>query len=608
MSNEDLINFNFEVDESKMENEYTATDIQWIYINDLNNGQYPNGWVNWSNVNIIGASAEKYFDWKQGYVVIPHGVILNVQTGSFGTLTAGNSTFTSENTFAIGCKGSHHLVDLPQIKFAGAAVNRNSNYNNFWMNENLKKKTLDQMNILGDILGFEFDTADSYELSPNFGEFNNRLRATQTSGTTMVPSLINQPRAFRNQGHFDRMCKSNYDNINTTNSGSIFNQTNGTFTLNSSINSLQTGLVGAYDSAFQPVGVNGQTATPGNPIQYLVFQFVSVIPLCELSEFYKNLPSIQSSLGFELRTQLNCANNNSWTVNYTAADPATSANHTVTSIIANQSVGNSCPYMLSQAGVNNNTGLNVHGGVTNNAFSIRIQPYIGYYATTTLTQNFANNGFSGGSGIPCRIYVPQINYTPQYNKMILASPQKTILYNDYYIDLIQNQAGNSSQVTRLFNTQLGKVRQLIVLPYFSAKTNAPVTYRSPLSSAPTTVSFCRLSNFNIKIAGQNVLIEPLQYNTQFYINNLLPILGQLNGNSYNSEYISGQIKKSDWEKCYNAYVLDIRRVLDEVSDTTQKSFQLDWRVDTNNTYDFMVLIVYQNSLTVDRLTGTITSV
>ena len=162
-------------------------------------------------------------------------------------------------------------------------------------------------------------------------------------------------------------------------------------------------------------------------------------------------------------------------------------------------------------------------------------------------------------------------------------------------------------VTRLFNTQLGKVRNIYILPFFSAKQNAPVTYRSPLSSAPNTVSFCRLSNFNIRIAAQNVLIEPLQYNTQFYINNLLPLLAQNNGNSYVSDYFSGQVTKSMWEKCYNVYSLDIRRVVDEVTDTASKSFQLEWKIDTNNTYDFLVFIVYQNSLAIDRLTGTITS-
>ena len=609
MSNEDLIAFNFETDLETIENQYTATDIQWIYINDLNQSQYPNGWINWSNVNIIGASADKYFDWKMGYLLIPHGVILST-TGSFGTTNAANAEFfhSSENTMAIGCKGSHHLIDLPQIKFAGAPVNRNSNYNNFWMNENLKKKTADQMKIIGDILGFEFDSADSYELSGNYGEINNRLRATTDAGQTAIPQLLNQPTAFRNQGHFDRLLKSNYDNIALVNSKSIFSPTNGTFTSTSSTNSLQTGLVGVYDREFSEIDPDGTGAQNTNRIQHLVYQFVSVVPLSELSDFYKNLPSIQSSLGFELRTQLNCANNNSWTINYAAANPANPGMHTITGIVANQSVGNTCPYMLTQAGFNGaNTGLSVFGGATGTGFSITIKPFIGYYANTPLTANIVSNGFSGSSGVPCRIYVPQITYTPSISKMIINSPQKTILYNDYYIDQITTQPGNGQMVTRLFNTQLGKVRNIYILPFFSAKDRSPVTYKSPLSSAPNTVSFCRLSNFNIRIAAQNVLIEPLQYNTQFYINNLLPLLAQNNGNSYVSDYFSGQVTKSMWEKCYNVYSLDITRVVDEVTDTASKSFQLEWKIDTNNTYDFLVFIVYQNSLAIDRLTGTITS-
>jgi len=54
MTSLDAIDFNFQVDETKMENIYPANDVQWIYINDLNNNNYSNNYINFSNMTIIG--------------------------------------------------------------------------------------------------------------------------------------------------------------------------------------------------------------------------------------------------------------------------------------------------------------------------------------------------------------------------------------------------------------------------------------------------------------------------------------------------------------------------------------------------------------------------
>jgi hypothetical protein len=138
-------------------------------------------------------------------------------------------------------------------------------------------------------------------------------------------------------------------------------------------------------------------------------------------------------------------------------------------------------------------------------------------------------------------------------------------------------------------------------------TNAPISYQSLLSSAPNTCTLCRLSNFNIQIGGVNIFSEPMQYVNQFYIHNVLPLLAQENGNSIKSQFFSGQISKSSWEKAYNVHSLDLRRVADEVQDAQSKSFQLSFKIDTTATYDFIIIVTFQNSLTVDRVSGMITS-
>ena len=507
MSQSDLIDFNFDVDAQEQLNMYPASDIQWIYINDNNQGNYANGWVNWSNVSLIGSSSDKFFDWSQAYAIIPYGVVLTASgTGvpSFGATNGTNFTHSPENVFACAPKGNHHLIDLVQAKFGGVSINRNSNYNNFYINETFKSQNADQSKLLGDVMCSFLDDADSYYIDATLGDINNRLTGKPTN-----LSSGNNGQTFPNNGFLKRCVKSNHDNTAYAGNTSVFN-TGGTHNNTAFLNSLSQGLVGCYDST----GVISSGGTNRNT--RLVFQYVATVPLCEVNDFFQKLPSVQSSLGFELRTQLNVASNNSWVINYNGATAG--SEFVPSSIIANQSVGNTCPFMVAPA--SNTIASNVGQGLgmavnatSATAWSLTINPFIGYYGNAP---TLVNGLPSGSTSLPCRIYVPQINYTPSYTKMILSQPSAKLLYNDFYVDMILNQnTATTNQVTRLFNVNLSRVRTMYIIPYLSSKANAPVSYRSPISSAPTTCSFCRISNCNISIGGQNVFIEPLQQINQF---------------------------------------------------------------------------------------------
>lgn len=604
MSQSDLIDFNFDVDAQEQSNMYPASDIQWIYINDNNQGNYANGWVNWSNVSLIGSSSDKYFDWSQAYAMIPYGVVLTASgTGvpSFGTVNGVNFIHSPENAFACAPKGNHHLIDLVQAKFGGVSINRNSNYNNFFINETFKSQNVDQAKLLGDIMCSYLDNADAYYIDNTLGDVNNRL----TGRTNLATGNVGQ--TYANDGFLKRCIKGNHDNTSYAGNTSLFNigGANAVNNATAFLNSLSTGLVGAYDST----GVISTGNT--NRVTRLVFQYVATVPLSEVNDFFAKLPSVQSSLGFELRTQLNVATNNTWNINYTAGvASATGSEHTISSIVANQSVGNTCPFMVSACsntiGTNPSLGLGMAVNATaSTAWSLEMRPFIGYYGN----QPTLLNGLpSGSTSVPCRIYVPQISYTPSYTKMILSQPSAKLLYDDFYVDQILNvNSATSNQVTRLFNVNLSRVRTMYIIPYLSAKANAPVSYRSPISSAPNTCSFCRISNCNIQIAGQNIFIEPLQQINQFYNNNVMQLMANINGNSLKSKFMSGQITSTMWQKAYNVFAFDMKKVEDEVQDNVLKSFQINFKVDTVNTYDFMILLTYQNEMNIDRLTGQVTS-
>ena len=65
MSNS-LFEFNYQHDQQPTNNSYPVNDVQWIYINDINvGGNYGNGYINFTNVSVIGNSVEKQYLWSQ---------------------------------------------------------------------------------------------------------------------------------------------------------------------------------------------------------------------------------------------------------------------------------------------------------------------------------------------------------------------------------------------------------------------------------------------------------------------------------------------------------------------------------------------------------------
>jgi hypothetical protein len=247
------------------------------------------------------------------------------------------------------------------------------------------------------------------------------------------------------------------------------------------------------------------------------------------------MPSVASSTGFELRLQMNLSKENSYQIRYNAIASNTTVANLVTS---NQIVGHCCPFMLANPSTDRTTGLRTAGtGLVNGTMTIRAN--IGCKNETGQLASF-----QGSTGNPVRIFLPSVNFNNDYIKQIIQNPQYSLKYIDYYVDSDLNKSQGSS-LSRLFNIQLSRVRNLYIIPFLSSPTNAfPSPVNSPISSAPITCSIARLRNFIIQIGGQNIFSEVQNFNYQFYNNNSLSIMADINGNSLKSKFFSGQISKS----------------------------------------------------------------
>jgi hypothetical protein len=451
------------------------------------------------------------------------------------------------------------------------------------MNERIKTYNSDKYRLYGDILCHEWDTGSGISYSSTIGERNNNtLGATLATGTN--PGII------VNEGHISRCTKTNMDLTNVNHSS-------------------LASFMGAGNNSLKDTG--NQNALVYHNTDGLVFQGVAIIPLSELHDFFKNMPSVASSTGFELRLQSNLSRENSYVTRYDAIPAANVLAQIPNLVTSQQIVGHCCPFLLANPSGNGTTGLSINttGAIAANS-TITVKACIGWLNNTG--QLAGQNQLAGSVGNPCRIFLPAINYNNDYIKQIVQNPQYSLKYMDYYVDMDEGREQGST-ISRLFNVQLSRVRTLYIIPFLSGSATVPSPFNSPISSAPITCTPCRLKNFNIQIGGANIFTEAQNFNYQFYNNNALSLMADVNGNSLKSKFFSGQITKSMWENGYNVYSINLEKVTDEITDSLMKSFQLIYQIESNSVsanklkYDLYYMITYQSELNLDRSTGTITN-
>ena len=129
-----LFDHHYQEDQNEKENSYPISDCQWIYINDINQGNYSDGYINFTNVSIIGSSVEKQYAWSQAYLAIPYTITV-APSGGVGGL---NFVVDPSNVNALSVKSYATFIDWVSVKFNGVSCTRNSYYNHLAMNERIK--------------------------------------------------------------------------------------------------------------------------------------------------------------------------------------------------------------------------------------------------------------------------------------------------------------------------------------------------------------------------------------------------------------------------------------------------------------------------------------
>ena len=236
-----------------------------------------------------------------------------------------NFVVDDANVNALSVKSYASMMDWVSVKFNGVSCTRNLYYNHLIMNERIKQYGTDKYRLSGDLMNHEWDTGSGIQYSATIGERNNN---------TIVPSLETglRPANIVNQGHLDRCAKTNIDITNVNNSSLASSMGAGNTSLRDTEN--QNALV------YQ--GTDG-----------LVFQGVAMIPLSELHDVFKQMPSVASSTGFELRLQSNLSRENSYVTRYDAITAGNNAPQI-------HNLGHCCPFLLANPSGNGSTGLSIN--------------------------------------------------------------------------------------------------------------------------------------------------------------------------------------------------------------------------------------------------------
>jgi hypothetical protein len=289
----------------------------------------------------------------------------------------------------------------------------------------------------------------------------------------------------------------------------------------------------------------------------------------------------------------------------TANIDATAANQMkLNSVVLTQ--GMTCPVMLASAALaNTNNGifttsakLSLSWGVMGNSITTTGAAQYYPYSTT-------------------RMYIPFYDLLPEKALEIVKQPVKKSRYLDYYVQSFKGQAGTAaptaSQVNANFSLQISaslkNAKYVALLPFantaaghFNTATGVD-QYASPFDSAPWTVQAgSAITNFNVQVGNRWVYNSAQNYDFQGFLDEFSKI-GALNG-GLTHELANGLIDEDKWAIGQRILVADLSRYTDK--DVPQSLLITGTNASSQGT-DLVVIVVYERELSVDRITGEVSS-
>ena len=553
----------------------------WLNILDNQNGSYQ------GNQSVVDtsqlANSNKYMNYREAYLAVP--MVLTAVSGTAGSFLVAPQTAGTSADYVFGLRnwfGS--IIHSFTLDYNGTTIIQQtpycSMYNCFKLMTTL---SMADVEINGADMGFYPDNPLSFGFASSTA--SPTVPTTSTTGNeaglgtynnTIVGAFQTVSGAFGSYLPFNdgllarqRYIAFDLDGIGggtTTTAGQPFSQLISTTALNQQYKGY----------------INLKSSTT---IQYSI---MATIHLKHIHNFFQNVPLLK---GVFMKMTLNL-NQTSLTITSSTGGTiwGASALTTGSRVVVNSALGGISPIMISSDQAQAGVVLNV-AGTTVVSIAVGNKPVLSTQSSLV----------SAGLPTSIQLYVPAYTFNPQYEDAYLSSPVKKIVYTDIY--QYQFNIGQSANFNQLITNGIANIKSVLVIPYFTQEENCGLQpYQSPFddAGAGTTSPLCLLTNFNVVVAGQNMI-----YNTQQ--RSYEQFLHQLRGcNSVNADMTdgltSGLINKLGFEQKQCFYYVDCSRML-PVEEAVPKSVSIIGTSSSLRSLQCFVFIEYGVEVSVDVLTG-----
>ena len=524
------------------------------------------------------ANSNKYMNYREAYLSVPLLITLNQTAVAIGIVptVAGTSC-----DYALALKNwSGSLIHSLTLDYNGTTIIQQTGFQGLWNTFKLYcSMSLNDIQAEGASIGFFPDDPLSFQLNTvasidGIGISNNR-NALVADGP-VVTGALNSYKA-NNKGMTSRQMLINYDSAGLTGVGaSAFSVLN----TQANINALyKASVLTKIDGTAGVIGVFQQQA-------------MVQIKLKHLHSFFDNVPLLK---GVFMKLTLNL-NNTSF--NFTSAG----VGGVITLNSVSTAYGGVNPLMLVSAGVGSGNVATLGAATYIASVAVGARPIA---SGVSGVANVAN----GSLAQSVTLNVPAYTFNPTFEASYLSNSVRRIDYTDIYQYLIQSVGATSGQVNALVSNGIAGIQSVLVIPFFSTvgavagNTGISVPqYQSPFDTAGTgtTAPLAHLTNFNVVIAGQNMIYNQQRYTYEAFNNQLYGAFA-VNGGQTDG-LASGLIDQLAFETSQCFYYVNCARML-PVEESIPKSVSIIGQNTSSYALDLFVFVEYKCGISIDVLTG-----
>jgi len=526
------------------------------------------------------ANSNKYMNYRESYLSIPLLLTLNATTTTTANLEPNTVNGTRSCDYALALKGwTGSLIHSLTLDYNGTTIIQQTPLQSIWNTFKLQC-SLSWSDIIsqGASIGFFPDSALSFAYSTIFSASGIGICNNVNAPTIDEPVVSGAWNSYlqANPAIAKRQMLLNYHPEGLT--APALSAFSTLFT--------EASCRSAYKSYIaNSKNTQGLIGTAGSFSQSAMVQ----VKLKHLHSFFDNAPLLK---GVFMRLTMNL-NNTSIAFTHTG----TAGTNIFNAMSVSSAYSGVNPLMITASSAGSGT-----------AACFLADSYLASVAVGAKLLASGAVGSAGSLAQSITLNVPAYTFNPTFESSYLSSPVKRIEYTDIYQYQVQSIA-SAGYVNQLITNGIAGIQSVLIVPFLSpvgsVATNTGITVpqiQSPFDTAGcgTTAPLAIFTNFNVVVAGQNMIYNTERYTYEQFMNQQYGHLA-VNG-GLTDGLTSGLIDQLSWEtnQCY--WYVDCSRML-PVEEQVPKSVNIIGQNLSALALDLIVFVEYKCGLSIDVLSG-----